>query len=37
MAREEPIDPETVLEMEEFMNEHLPAHVKRNLKKLDED
>ena len=37
MVREESIDPETVLEMEEFMNEHLPAHVKKNLKKLDED
>jgi hypothetical protein len=31
------IDDSVVSEMEEFMNEHLPEKVKKNLKKLEED
>ncbi len=34
---EEPMDAEVVGEMEEFMNEHLPESVKRNLKRLGGD
>lgn len=34
---EEPMDPEIIGEMEDFMNEHLPVSVRKNLKKLDEE
>ena len=37
MGRDEPMDSEIVGEMEEFMNEHLPEDVRKNLQKLDED
>lgn len=35
LQREEPMDRETVAEMEEFMNERLPKEVRKNLKKLE--
>jgi len=37
LAKDEPMDSETVEEMEKFMNEHLPGRVKRNLRKLKEE
>ena len=37
LSEDVPMDTETIEEMEEFMDEHLPAHVKRNLKKMNEN
>ena len=35
LDRDEPMDDETVKEMEDFMDKHLDPKVRRSLKKLD--